>query len=117
MPTMRRTLKRFEFGCAMREAWMLCRPLMRSPDCGSAAGRAAKRRFRPPQAGVLSGQNQPLAPSGRTLRRGSERICSAALKNAILVTNRRRSRVFLAPKARFASHAKQKASFGLFATH
>src|SRR5580693_8636474 len=33
-PTMRRTLKRFELGWAAREAWMLCRPLIRSPDCG-----------------------------------------------------------------------------------
>src|SRR6201998_3618702 len=31
---MRRTLKRLELGCATRDAWMLCRPLMRSPDCG-----------------------------------------------------------------------------------
>src|SRR5450631_4117040 len=34
VPTMRRTLKRLELGCATREAWMLRRPLMRSPDCG-----------------------------------------------------------------------------------
>jgi hypothetical protein len=34
VPTMRRTLKRFEFGCATREARMSCRPLMRSPDYG-----------------------------------------------------------------------------------
>src|ERR1700758_186320 len=33
-PTMRLTVKRFELGCATREAWMLRRPLMRSPDCG-----------------------------------------------------------------------------------
>lgn len=28
------SVKRFEFGCAAREAWILRRPLMRSPDCG-----------------------------------------------------------------------------------
>src|ERR1700722_3947399 len=34
VPMTRRTVKRLEFGCAVRDAWMLCRPLMRSPDCG-----------------------------------------------------------------------------------
>ena len=33
-PTIRRTLKRFRFGCAVREDCMLRRPRMRSPDCG-----------------------------------------------------------------------------------
>ena len=42
VPTMRRTLKRFVFGCATREAWILCRPLMRSPDCGYSSSASSR---------------------------------------------------------------------------
>jgi hypothetical protein len=31
---MRRTVQRFVFGWVVRDASMLARPLMRSPDCG-----------------------------------------------------------------------------------
>ncbi len=41
-PVIRRTVKRLEFGCAVREAWMLWRPRMRSPDCGYSS-RASSR--------------------------------------------------------------------------
>src|ERR1700722_4865013 len=41
-PTMRRTVKRLKFGCTGRGAWMLCRPLMRSPDCGYSSSASSR---------------------------------------------------------------------------
>src|SRR5208282_3994580 len=42
VPTIRRTVKRLEFGWATREACMLCRPLMRSPDCGYSSSASSR---------------------------------------------------------------------------